>query len=297
MATGYCLAVLASFFLLGSAQAQGIVLTRLDQAQLDSLVSHTAQTIKEAPLEEKHRSVLVMDFFRNAPGTSSRLGTLLADTFSEALAAHTTGFKVLDRRILGEYLRQNWTRLENFQTNAACFQVARQLGATGVIVGTVQEENGHLYITLHLEGFGPPAEGKDIFESTDERIRFSLTDEMHELDFQPGPDYSRSPDEIPDEPGILRAGMNGAGTPSCIYCPQPEYSAAARAAKFQGNVVLSIVVTAEGQATSIYVAKGAPFGLVAQAIETTRHWRFEPAHKDGKPVAVRVEIETTFHLY
>ena len=38
-----------------------------------------------------------------------------------------------------------------------------------------------------------------------------------------------------------------------------------RAAKFQGVVVLSLVVTPEGKADAIYVVKGAPFGLTTKA--------------------------------
>jgi TonB family protein len=82
----------------------------------------------------------------------------------------------------------------------------------------------------------------------------------------------------------------------CISCPPPDYSDAARAAKYQGTVQLSIVVTIEGQATSIFVLKGAPFGLTTKAIEATRRWRFKPGQKDGKPVSVRVATESTWHL-
>ena len=66
---------------------------------------------------------------------------------------------------------------------------------------------------------------------------------------------------------------------------------------YQGTVILSIVVTAEGEVTSIYVMKTAPFGLTTEAIEDAKHWRFEPGKKDGKPISVRVQTESTFHLY
>jgi periplasmic protein TonB len=124
-----------------------------------------------------------------------------------------------------------------------------------------------------------------------------LTDELHALLFEPGPNFTRKPDQIPEEPGIFKAGISGVGVPICLYCPQPVYSDVARAAKYQGTVTLSIVVTAEGEVTSIYVMKAAPFGLTTEAIEAAKHWRFELGKKDGKPVSVRVETESTFHLY
>jgi TonB family protein len=294
-----CLSAVVCLVLPGSAHAQsdGFVLSEAGQADLDSLASLTAQRIREAHLKEKAPAVLVMDFFRNSMVGYSRLGTLLADKFSEFLAANADGFKVLDRKILGEYLVQNWTTLEDLQSTDVCFQIGRQIGASGVILGTMQEENGELYLTLHLEGFGPSRNAKDIFEITDDRIRFPLTDELRALLFEPGPNYTRKPDQIPEEPGIFEAGISGVSVPTCLYCPQPGYSDVARAAKYQGSVTLSIVVTAEGEVTSIYVMKAAPFGLTTEAIEAAKHWRLEPGKKDGKPASVRVETESTFHLY
>jgi TonB family protein len=294
-----CFSAVVCLFLPGSAHAQsaGFVLTEAGQAELDSLASRTAQRIREAHLEENVRAVLVMDFFRNSMGNYSHLGTLLADKFSESLAADAEGFKVLGRKTLSEYLVQNWTTLEDLQSTDVFVQIGRQIGASGVILGTIQEENGKLYLTLHLEAFGPCPDAKDISECTDDRIRFPLTDELHALLFEPGPNYSRKPDQIPEEPGIFRAGIAGVSSPTCLYCPQRGYSDVARAAKFQGSVTLSIVVTAEGEVTSIYVLKAAPFGLTTEAIKDAKYWRLEPGKKDGKPVSVRVEIECTFHLY
>ena len=294
-----CLSAVVCLFLPGSAHAQsaGFVVTEAEQAELDSLASHTAQRIREAHLEEKAPAVVVMDFFKNSMGSYSLLGELLADKFSESLAARADGFKVLGRKTLSEYLVQNWTTLEDLQSTDVSFQIGRQIGASGVILGTMQEENGKLYLTLHLEGFGPSPNAKDIFEGTDDRIRFPLTDELHALFFEPGPNYTRKPDQIPEEPGIFKAGISGVSVPICLYCPQPVYSDVARAAKYQGTVTLSIVVTAEGEVTSIYVMKAAPFGLTTKAIEAAKHWRFERGKKDGKPVSVRVETESTFHFY
>jgi TonB family protein len=60
---------------------------------------------------------------------------------------------------------------------------------------------------------------------------------------------------------------------------------------------LSIVVTSEGKPDSIYVLKGAPFGLTAKAIADVRSWEFKPAQKDGTPVPVRVPVEISFRLF
>jgi TonB family protein len=98
--------------------------------------------------------------------------------------------------------------------------------------------------------------------------------------------------------GAFRAGVNGVGTPTCIYCPDPLYSDEARKAKYQGTVVLNVIITADGRATDIHVAKGPGLGLEEKAIEMVRTWRFKPAlGPNGRPVAVSIPIEVTFRLF
>ena len=58
------------------------------------------------------------------------------------------------------------------------------------------------------------------------------------------------------------------------------------------------MITADGRATDIHVAKGLGLGLDEKAVEAVRTWRFRPAlGPDGKPASVRQTIEVTFHLY
>jgi periplasmic protein TonB len=95
-----------------------------------------------------------------------------------------------------------------------------------------------------------------------------------------------------------RAGVNGVGSPKCIYCPPPEYSEEARDAKFQGTVLLDVAITTEGKATNVIVIKGPGKGLEQKAIEAVKSWRFKPAlDKEGNPIQVRVAVEVTFHLH
>ena len=294
-----CLSFTASLLFLpqpASCQSPDSILTRLDEAYLNTLASHPAQKIRAVQLEEPEPRVLVIDFFRSSPGNSSRLGTLLADRFSESLTAYSRGLKILDRKILRDYLTKEWTTLGDLRSDDVCLRIGRQLGATGVILGTLYEENGQMSLTVHVEGFGAIAKDRDAFSETHERARFPITEEMRAMLFQPGPNYAPTADDIPPEPDVARIGSPGVTNPICISCPPPDYSDAARAAKYQGTLQLSIVVTIEGQATSIFVLKGAPFGLTTKAIEATRRWRFKPGQKDGKPVSVRVATESTWHL-
>lgn len=98
--------------------------------------------------------------------------------------------------------------------------------------------------------------------------------------------------------GEFRAGVNGVGTPSCIYCPDPQYSDEARKAKWQGTVVLDVVISSDGRAIKITPIKGPGLGLEEKAVEAVRQWRFRPAlGPNGKPVNVRIPIEVTFRLF
>ena len=95
---------------------------------------------------------------------------------------------------------------------------------------------------------------------------------------------------------IPQAGRDGVSMPKCEYCPDPDYSAEARKKKYQGVVVLMVVVTIEGKADDIKVIKGPGLGLNEKAIEVVRKWKFKPAMKDGMPVTTKVPIEVAFRL-
>ena len=97
--------------------------------------------------------------------------------------------------------------------------------------------------------------------------------------------------------GAFRPGTGGVGYPSCLYCPEPQYSEDARKAKFQGIVVLSVIIQPDGHATNIQVVKGAGLGLDEKAIDAVRTWRFKPAvGPNGTPVATITPIEVNFRL-
>lgn len=97
--------------------------------------------------------------------------------------------------------------------------------------------------------------------------------------------------------GVFRPGIGGVTAPRAIYKPDPEYSTEARQAKYQGTVILNLIVDASGKPRTIRVERSLGMGLDEKALEAVRQWRFEPAMKDGKPVAVSVSIEVAFRLF
>jgi periplasmic protein TonB len=95
--------------------------------------------------------------------------------------------------------------------------------------------------------------------------------------------------------GAYRIG-GGVSAPIPIYQPEPEYSEEARKAKWQGTVMLSLVVDESGKAVNIKVTKALGLGLDQKAIEAVQKWRFKPGTKDGKPVPVFASVEVNFRL-
>jgi TonB family protein len=88
----------------------------------------------------------------------------------------------------------------------------------------------------------------------------------------------------------------GVSAPVPTYKPEPEYSEEARKAKWQGAVLLELVVDADGVPQNIKVIRSLGLGLDQKAIEAVQKWRFKPGQKDGKPVPVSANIEVNFRL-
>jgi TonB family protein len=95
--------------------------------------------------------------------------------------------------------------------------------------------------------------------------------------------------------GVYRVG-DGITAPRLIFKVEPQYTETARAAKFQGTVLLYIEVQPDGRAANIRVQRSLGLGLDEKAIEAVQQWRFKPGTKDGSPVPVAATIEVNFRL-
>jgi TonB family protein len=90
--------------------------------------------------------------------------------------------------------------------------------------------------------------------------------------------------------------------PSDIRPPVPiktinaQYSPEARLKKIQGPVLLSLVVNENGTPESPRVIKSLGYGLDENAIDAAMQYRFHPATRAGKPVAVRITVDVNFKI-
>ena len=85
--------------------------------------------------------------------------------------------------------------------------------------------------------------------------------------------------------------------PVPIYKPDPPYSDEARKAKYQGMVVLWIIVDSTGAVTECRVVKPLGYGLDEEAVKAVSTWKFQPAMRDGSPVPVHVMVAVKFTLF
>lgn len=91
--------------------------------------------------------------------------------------------------------------------------------------------------------------------------------------------------------------VKGALPPKILQQHDPEFTEAARQAKYQGTLTLGVIVNRAGQPTAIHVLTPLGFGLDANAVRAVEGWSFKPAEKDGQPIPAEIAVEVDFHLY
>ena len=91
-------------------------------------------------------------------------------------------------------------------------------------------------------------------------------------------------------------GGSGIAPPRLRREIRPRYTEEARQQGIEGDVLLEIVVRADGAVGEVRVVRGLGFGLDETAVEAVRQWRFTPAERLGSPVAVFVEVAVEFTL-
>ncbi len=101
--------------------------------------------------------------------------------------------------------------------------------------------------------------------------------------------------EAPHE-GPYEALPAGAIPPVVVHRVDPEYPESARRARVSGEVVLKILVEADGRVSSVEVEEGLPMGLSESASSAVERWVYAPARVEGKPVAVYSRARVRFSL-
>ena len=102
--------------------------------------------------------------------------------------------------------------------------------------------------------------------------------------------------------GIAGDFRHGVTPPKATVSPAAELSERARKEAHKRHFlnavsVLSMIVGEDGVPRNVCLKQGAGYDLDAQAAKAALKYRFEPATKDGDPVAARITMEVNFRAY
>ena len=250
---------------------------------IDPSISKLAARVAE-PLQKAHAKKVVVAELWGPSGQSHPIGKYLADQLTISLQKDFSTLGVINppepKRGPNDHPKSgDLHAIVEDARNWAC-----KLGANVVVAGSFAKVPQGIGVSLTPEFCNDSRKSLGLTTAL-----IPITDEINTISSGPIPSAAN---------GIAYMGTGGTNLAKCIHCPSPDYSPQAKAAKYQGTVHLDIVVTAQGRADRIIVLKGPGLGLEEKSVETVKRWKFKPATgPDGSPVAVRTEVEVTFHWY
>ncbi|MBI1750002.1 MAG: energy transducer TonB [Acidobacteria bacterium] len=220
------------------------------------------------------------------------LGEAVTKEFAAALRRAAPGLQYLDR----DALARGPQRVNLLPVDASfpdvTLALAMAAGSEVGITGSIHVEDGGATLRISISDLKAPSDPSEYgigqvigkFQSS-----LPLSPDWEEL--------SKRPVEG-NVNGIYRPSPeDGVSYPECIKCPDPGFTAEARAFNTQGIVLLMVTVNSAGDPQDLLVLKHPGHGLMEASLEAVRHWKFKPARlRDGTPVSTRVVIEITFRL-
>jgi len=88
---------------------------------------------------------------------------------------------------------------------------------------------------------------------------------------------------------------DGVTPPRLIRHVDPDYSSSSHSIRLEGSVIIGAVISSTGTPKKLHVVKSLDKDVDQAAVEAVKQWLFSPGKKNGKPVAVNLEIEIRFH--
>jgi protein TonB len=83
--------------------------------------------------------------------------------------------------------------------------------------------------------------------------------------------------------------------PRLVRQVNPQYSPGSHGIKVEGSVIVETVVSSQGTPRNVHVVKSLHKDVDGAAVDAVKQWVFAPGKKNGKAVAVRLQIEIHFH--
>lgn len=251
------------------------------EADVNKELKNAAKSLSKEIEQAQFHKVYVADFL-DPSGTRTERGCFFASTFSTDLAKEAHNFEVVNRIEAQKQLNELHISAQDLLRPETLAKAAQALGADAILGGTatITAKDANLRLSLR-----ETASAKEIYSM-----------EYHErLD----PAFESNFPAVEAESGHVYyfPGLDGISQPKCKYCPNPDYTDEARAARIEGKVVLSVSLDERGAITSVRVVTNPDDSMTRKAVDILKKWRMEPSRDpEGQPVPVQVNIEIVFRL-
>jgi TonB family protein len=230
------------------------------------------------------KRVLILDL-EDPDKKVTPFGSWLADQF--ATAGSWASIEVVDRKLFRSYLN----RLRRSDKGELDTQAAEDLAKTfeaKLVTGSYGAAENGIGVTLRSGTTEMFVRKSPDNRSVDGKI--AVTEEMKEQ-------LGKPLEMLVPSNGIYEVSQGGVLSPSCIYCPNPQYPGSVARRGIQGTVLLSAVITTAGRSSDVSIEKELDPSLDQEALNIVRLWKFKPAvNIDGRPVPVHTPIEVVFSL-
>jgi TonB family protein len=85
--------------------------------------------------------------------------------------------------------------------------------------------------------------------------------------------------------------------PKLTHSVEPKYPHPFFHRPKSSNVLVGMTVTIEGTPTDIHIVRSGGASFDKSALEATRQYRFDPATRNGQPVAVQLNVDVNFQIF
>jgi TonB family protein len=121
------------------------------------------------------------------------------------------------------------------------------------------------------------------------------------------PAFAQTTSNRPNDIGAISGGVPVITPPKLIHSVDVKFSEEARRKKIEGVAWVELVVDKNGMPDRVHITNSVADGqkpklrkaaatLDAKAVEAVEQYRFQPAMRDGQPVAVEFNIDVHFHI-
>jgi TonB family protein len=239
--------------------------------------------------------VLVVDFV-NQRGDMNVFGQQLADALANALQSRLTTEELVPRQVFRQRLISSGYAPFDLRDRDVLSSTAANAAANIIITGRIfvfrNSNTLQIQLTTVPEGQSFSSASADFPAPPGFKTLLATA-----LDWPILPYALTHCTKIP---GVARASdafaALGVTMPKCNKCSPPEYDDDARRARWEGSVLLNVMIDERGQVSSITVAQNAPYGIEHQAIKAVTKWRFDPATQNNKAIQACTQIQVQFRL-